>query len=159
MWIWGSPAGPLGQHPGILLLDPQLPTAAYKYIFIHPRSLAQFLVLIIWHIVFLQIHRSGHTSHEFHETCHSVTCIVLVNSHQRWKQTRYCVCFHLWCELTLALWCHSIIWSRFSWNKISRNHKFHGIHVLHPTFHLKIEVFHKCYLTIEHITPHDVIIM
>ena len=23
--------------------------------------------------------------HEFHETCHSVTSIVLVNSHQRWK--------------------------------------------------------------------------
>ena len=24
--------------------------------------------------------------HEFHETCHSVTLIVVVNSHQRWKQ-------------------------------------------------------------------------
>ena len=52
-------------------------------------------------------------SHEFHEACHSVTFIVLVNSHQRWKQTRNRVCFHLWCELTLALWCHSIIWSLF----------------------------------------------
>ena len=40
---------------------------------------------------------------EFHETCHSFTFIVLVNSHQRWKQTRFRVCFHLWCELTLAL--------------------------------------------------------
>ena len=37
-----------------------------------------------------------------------------VNSHQ----VRFCVCFHLWCELTLALWCHSIVWSQ----------KFHGIH-------------------------------
>ena len=45
---------------------------------------------------------------------HSVTFIVLVNPHQRWKQTRNRVCFHLWCELTLAfafifgvnwLWC------------------------------------------------------
>ena len=36
-----------------------------------------------------------------------------VNSHQRWKQTRFRVCFHLWCELTLALWCHSIVWSLF----------------------------------------------
>ena len=35
--------------------------------------------------------------------------VVLVNSHQRWKQTRNRVCFHLWCELTLALWCHSIV--------------------------------------------------
>ena len=42
--------------------------------------------------------------HEFHETCHSVTFIVLVNSHQRWKQMRNRVCFHLWCEFTLALW-------------------------------------------------------
>ena len=24
-----------------------------------------------------------------------------------------CFCFHLWCELTVALWCHSIIWSLF----------------------------------------------
>ena len=57
-------------------------------------------------------------NHELHETCHSVTFIVLVNSHQRWKQTRNRVCFHLWCELTLALWCHSIVWSLFSWNKM-----------------------------------------
>ena len=41
--------------------------------------------------------------HEFHESCHSFTFIVLVNSHQRWKQTRNRVCFHHWCELTLAL--------------------------------------------------------
>ena len=51
--------------------------------------------------------------HECHETCHSVTFIVLVNSHQRWKQTRNRVCFQLWCELTLALWCHSIVRSLF----------------------------------------------
>ena len=38
-----------------------------------------------------------------------VHVIVLVNSHQRWKQTCNRVCFHLWCELTLALWCHSIV--------------------------------------------------
>ena len=69
--------------------------------------------------------------HEFHETCHSVTFIVLVNSHQRWKQTRNRVCFHLWCELTLALWCHSIGWSIFSSNKIKRNDKFHGTYVWH----------------------------
>ena len=25
-----------------------------------------------------------------------------VNSHRRWKQTRFRVCFHLWCELTSA---------------------------------------------------------
>ena len=50
--------------------------------------------------------------HVFHETCH-FTFIVLVNSHQRWKQTRNRVCFHLWCELTLVVWCHSFIWSLF----------------------------------------------
>ena len=55
---------------------------------------------------------------EVHETCHSDTFIVLVNSHQRWKQTRNRVCFHHWRELTLALWCHSIVWSLFSWNKM-----------------------------------------
>ena len=26
-----------------------------------------------------------------------------VNSHQRWKQTRFRVCFHLWCELTSTM--------------------------------------------------------
>ena len=55
------------------------------------------------------------THHDFHETCHSVTFIVLVNSHQRWKQTRNRVCFHLWCKLTLALRCHSIVWNLYSW--------------------------------------------
>ena len=51
--------------------------------------------------------------HEFHETCHFVTFIVLVNLnvHQRRKQTWNRVCFHPWCELTLALWCHTIVWS------------------------------------------------
>ena len=36
-----------------------------------------------------------------------------VNSHQRWKQTRNRVWFRLWCELILALWCNSIVWSLF----------------------------------------------
>ena len=29
-----------------------------------------------------------------------------VNSHQRWKQTQFCVCFHLWCELTSTMRCN-----------------------------------------------------
>ena len=29
------------------------------------------------------------------------------------SKTRNCICFHLWCELTLALWCHSIVWSLY----------------------------------------------
>ena len=51
--------------------------------------------------------------------CHKgnfFSLLQLVNSHQRWKQTRNHVCFHLWGELTLALWCHSIVWSLFSCN-------------------------------------------
>ena len=51
--------------------------------------------------------------HEFHETCHSVTFIVLVNSHQRWKKTRNRVCFHLWCELTTTM---NITEWQVSWN-------------------------------------------
>ena len=51
------------------------------------------------------------------ETCRSVTSYFMkkrlqvmlwhhdarVNSHQRWKQTRFRVCFHLWCELTSTM--------------------------------------------------------
>ena len=37
------------------------------------------------------------------------TQMVLVNSHQRWKQTRNRVCFRLWCELTLVN-CPNHIW-------------------------------------------------
>ena len=60
-----------------------------------------------WQVLFpdwqvTQTSKRQHTYHGFHETCHYVTFIVLVNSHQRWKQTRNRVCFHLWCELTLA---------------------------------------------------------
>ena len=51
------------------------------------------------------------------QTCHSVTFYFMkkrlqtmlwhgntkVNSHQRWKQTRFRVCFYLWCELTSTM--------------------------------------------------------
>ena len=60
-----------------------------------------------------RVYFTKYADHELNESCHSVTFIVLVNSHRRWKQTRNRVCFHLWCELTLALWCHSIVWSLF----------------------------------------------
>ena len=36
-----------------------------------------------------------------------------VNSHQRWKQTQFRVCFHLWCELTSTL---SVMEWQVSWN-------------------------------------------
>ena len=81
----------------------------------------------------------GSYSYEFRETCHSVIFIVLVNSHQRWKQTRNRVCFHLWCELTIVN-CRNHIW----WNLLPVNIRkgdfheikcdgrtsFHGIHDL-----------------------------
>ena len=34
------------------------------------------------------------------------------------RGTRNHICFRLWCELTLALWCYSIIWNLFSWDKM-----------------------------------------
>ena len=36
-----------------------------------------------------------------------------VNSHQRWKQMRFRVCFHLWCELTTSM---NVTESQVSWN-------------------------------------------
>ena len=36
-----------------------------------------------------------------------------VNSHQRWKQTRFRVCFHLWCELTSTV---NVTEWQLSWN-------------------------------------------
>ena len=36
-----------------------------------------------------------------------------VNSHQRWKQTRFRVCFHLWCELTSTM---NVTEWKVSWN-------------------------------------------
>ena len=36
-----------------------------------------------------------------------------VNSHQRWKQTRFRVCFHLWCELTSTM---DVTEWQVSWN-------------------------------------------
>ena len=54
--------------------------------------------------------------------------IVLVNSHQRWKQKLNHVCFHLWFEWTLVLWCHSIVW------KTWRNDKCNGIHEIYSIF-------------------------
>ena len=65
--------------------------------------------------------------HEFHEICHSVTFHFMnkrlqtmlwrhnarVNSHQRWKQMRFRVCFHLWCELTSTM---NVTEWQVSWN-------------------------------------------
>ena len=65
--------------------------------------------------------------HEFHENHHSVTSYFIqkklqtmlwhhnarVNSHQRWKQTRFRVCFHLWCEFTSTM---SVTEWQGSWN-------------------------------------------
>ena len=61
--------------------------------------------------------------HEFHETCHSVIFIVLVNSHQRWKQTRFRVCFHLWCELTSTM---NVTEWQVSWNSCGILWKWRG---------------------------------
>ena len=66
-------------------------------------------------------------SHEFHETCNSLTFYFMekrlqtmlwhhnarVNSHQRWKQTRFRVCFHLWSELTSTM---NVTEWQVSWN-------------------------------------------
>ena len=68
---------------------------------------------------------------EFHETCH-FSCILFhekrlqtmlwhhnagVNGHQRWKQTRLRICFHLWCELTSTMnvteW--QVSWNPYRW--------------------------------------------
>ena len=40
-----------------------------------------------------------------------------VNSHQRWKQTRFRVCFHLWCELTSTM---NLTEWQVSWNSPTR---------------------------------------
>ena len=42
---------------------------------------------------------------------------VRVNSHQRWKQTRFRVCFHLWCELTSTM---NVTEWQLSWNSLGR---------------------------------------
>ena len=61
--------------------------------------LLQSFSWIPWNLSFRYIHCTG-----------QFTPKMKVNAEPR--------CFHLWCELTLALWCHSIIWSLFSWNEM-----------------------------------------
>ena len=95
--------------------------------------------------------------HEFHETCHSVTFYFMknrlqtmlwhrnarVNSHQRWKQTRFRVCFHLWCELTSTM---NVTERQVSWNSclpvikdvtrdvITQCHSHHSPHQVFPFY-------------------------
>ena len=47
-----------------------------------------------------------------------------VNSHQRWKQTRFRVCFHLWCELTSTM---NVMEWEVSWNSCIVNNGFVGM--------------------------------
>ena len=42
-----------------------------------------------------------------------------VNSHQRWKQTQFPVCFHLWCKLTSAM---NVTEWQVSWNSCRMLH-------------------------------------
>ena len=50
-----------------------------------------------------------------------------VNSHQRWKQMGFRICFHLWCELTITV---NVMEWQVSWNSIF-SHKVHkGVHFL-----------------------------
>ena len=83
----------------------------------------------VWDIFFvLKMFKTKWVSeHEFHETCHSVTFYFMrkvskrccdtakarVNSHQRWKQMRFRICFHLWCELTSTI---NVTEWQVSWN-------------------------------------------
>ena len=48
---------------------------------------------------------------------HSLYWSIHTKDESKSDQTRNRVCFHLWCELTLVLWCHSIVWGLFSWKK------------------------------------------
>ena len=113
----------------------------YKYDHCHELMVCfclvtQFVYMLLVHLQYLLLQRhhtcidcasSGKVNHEFHETCHSVTSYLMqkrlqtmlwhlnarVNSHQRWKQTRFRVCFHLWCELTSTT---NVTEWRVSWN-------------------------------------------
>ena len=85
--------------------------------------------------------------HEFHETCHSVTLLfhekrlqtmlwhhnARVNSHQRWKQTRF-VCFHLWCELTSTLNATEV-----SWNSCAQGDLIQ-INLYHRSFYISFKM-------------------
>ena len=58
-----------------------------------------------------------------------------VNSHRRWKQTRFRVCFHLWCELTSTM---KVTEWQVSWNSWSGQRK-----VIGKTFGIDFHWKHK----------------
>ena len=91
--------------------------------------------LVMYCLTFFSIHDCFHRAifctHEFHEFCHSVTLYFLkkkglqmmlwhhntrINSHQRWKQMRFRICFHLWCEMTITM---NVTEWQVSWNSWS----------------------------------------
>ena len=63
-----------------------------------------------------------------------------VNPHQRWKQTRFCICFHLWCELTSTM---NVTEWQVSWNSWPNSHK---------TWHPSVIVFLQILLVGSHDT-------
>ena len=54
-----------------------------------------------------------------------------VNSHQKWKQTRFRVCFHLWCELTSTM---NVTEWQVSWNSWLANWWDHSFYQLNFFF-------------------------
>ena len=57
-----------------------------------------------------------------------------VNSHQRWKQTRFRVCFHLWCELTSTM---NVTKWQVSWNSLYRLNWASWQHPSNPASYLQ----------------------
>ena len=61
-------------------------------------------------------------------------CYARVNSHQRWKQTRFRVCFHLWRELTSTM---NVTEWQISWNSCELWKHWNNFKLLNVTNSLK----------------------
>ena len=66
--------------------------------FLHPKCDGRHISWIPWNLSFryMLFHENWLQTMLWHQNAG-------VNSHQRWKQTRFCVCFHLWRELTSTM--------------------------------------------------------
>ena len=71
-----------------------------------------------------------------------------VNSHQRWKQTRFLVCLHLWCELTSTM---NVTEWQVSWNSCLDLFPCYGLTLHFPTVTLGKTIVLLCVTIVSHL--------
>ena len=88
-WVLKKPEHVLASYLDFISFLQTFANLFWLFIFLLPQYPVTFMLVGKFFAKLLHFGWMNFPTDEFRETCHSVTFIGLVNSHQRWKQTRF----------------------------------------------------------------------